>query len=402
MPYPANSGNRIRTLNLLVRLARRHRVTLLGTNNPDRRAGRAAVEYLGDHQIKAVEVGHTVPPKSVLRFHSRLLLNLASALPYSVASHHGLALAEAVRRLAARGDVDLWQAEWVGGMTAFRGLADARTLVMAHNVETLIWERSARTERNLLKRVYLREQARKFARFERRVFAEARRIVTVSLDDAALVVDRFGVPRERVDVVDNGIDRAAFEIVAPDRDPKRILFLGSLEWRPNLDAVGILLDKIFPAVRAAVPEVSLDIVGRNPPLALVRRTRETPGVRLHADVADVRPYLARAGVMAVPLRVGGGSRLKILEALATGLPVVSSRVGAEGLLLSNGEHLDIIDEPASFADALLHVIRGPERARALAATGRALVLERYDWDVLADDLERSWERCAAAQPIVAS
>lgn len=395
LPYPADAGNRIRTLNLLVRLARRHRVTLLAARNPDRREARAAVEYLADHRVEAVEVAHAVPPKSGARFYARLAANLASPLPYSVASHHGPALVAAVRRLAARGRVDLWQAEWAAGLEALRGLDGARKLVVAHNVETLIWERYARTEAHPLRRWYVRDQARKFERFERRAFAEAHRVVAVSPDDAALIHDRFGVPRGRVDVVDNGIDRAAFEAVVPDRDPRRVLFLGSLEWRPNLDAVGLLLDRIFPAVRAAVPGATLDLVGRRPPAALARRAAGAPGVALHADVADVRPFLARAGVMAVPLRVGGGSRLKILEALATGLPVVSTRVGAEGLCLRDGEHLDLADDPPAFAAALAAALRDPDRARHLAARGRDLVLRRYDWDALAGALERSWERCAA-------
>jgi glycosyltransferase involved in cell wall biosynthesis len=280
-------------------------------------------------------------------------------------------------------------------MEALRALPEVRTLVMAHNVETLIWERYALTEPDPLRRWYVRRQCRKFERFERRAFARAGRVVTVSPDDAALVRERFGVPAPRVDVVDNGIDRAFFESAAPGpgRDPKRILFLGSLEWRPNLDAVGLLLDRIFPEVLAAEPSAALELVGRNPPPALASRVAVTPGVTLRANVPDVRPFLAGAGVLAVPLRVGGGSRLKILEALAAGLPVVSTRVGAEGLCLTPGEHLDVVDDPCDVADALVAVLRDPARARAAADRGRELVLRRYDWDALADELERSWERC---------
>lgn len=394
LPYPANSGNRIRTLNLVVRLARRHRITYVGTKNPDRAEANSALEYLGDHGVEAVEVGHVVPPKSGVGFYARLGANLLSPLPYSVASHHGPALSEAVRTLAARGGVNLWQAEWAAGVEAFRGLAGVRKLVMAHNVETLIWERYALAETNPLKRWYIHQQARKFERFERKVFHEADRVVTVSSEDADLVRSRFGMPR--VDVVDNGIDRAYFESIRPDRDPRRILFLGSLEWRPNLDALGLFLDRIFPAVRAAEPAAVLDVVGRNPPASLARRLAETEGATLHANVADVRPFLARGGVMAVPLRIGGGSRLKILESLAAGLPVVSTRVGAEGLCLKDGEHLAIADEPSTFADELVRAIRKPAEAHAIALQGRALVLERYDWDVLADLLERSWDRCFGA------
>ena len=318
LPYPANSGNRIRTLNLIIRLAERHQITLLGTWNPDRDEARAAREFLGDHHVETVEVAHAVPAKSGPMFHARLAANLASPHPYSVASHHGPALSKAVREIAARGDVDLWQAEWAAGVMALRGLPNARRVVVAHNVETLIWERHAETEANPLKRWYIRRQASKFANFERAAYAEADRVIAVSPDDAALVRERFGC--DRVDVVDNGVDRAYFESVVPD-------------------ALNLLLDTIFPAVRTAIPSATLDVVGRNPPRALARRIAEIPGVALHANVPDVRPFLAGSGVMAVPLRVGGGSRLKILEALATALPVVSTRVGAEGLELKAGVDL---------------------------------------------------------------
>jgi len=262
---------------------------------------------------------------------------------------------------------------------------------MAHNVESLIWQRYYESETAPLSRWYIKQQWRKFERFERRAFAAASRVVAVSEPDAALIRDRFG--GRAVEVVDNGIDRMYFEAVRPDPDTRTILFLGSLDWRPNLDAVGLLLDRIFPAVRSAEPQARLCLVGRKPPEALVRRVADTPGVELHADVPDVRPFLATSGMMVVPLRIGGGSRLKILEAMAAGLPVISTRVGAEGLQLVPGEHYIAADDTERMAQALVVAIRDPRPARAMAARIRDFVLERYDWDALADRLERVWFSC---------
>src|SRR5262249_28856764 len=152
--------------------------------------------------------------------------------------------------------------------------------------------------------------------------------------DAHLIRAHFHQPN--VDVVENGIDRAYFEQVTGQRDPRRILFLGALDWRPNQHAAYLLIDKIFPQALAQEPEARLVVVGRNPSDALVQRIRAARNAELHANVPDVRPFLAQSGVMTVPLRIGGGSRLKILEALACALPVVSSRVGAEGLNLRPG------------------------------------------------------------------
>jgi glycosyltransferase involved in cell wall biosynthesis len=274
---------------------------------------------------------------------------------------------------------------------ALRNLPGARTALAAHNVEALIWQRYAEVEANPLKRWFCRSQWKKYERFERRAFAAATRVVAVSEDDAALVRGRFGV--ETVDVVDNGIDTSFFEHVKNCPEPGRVLFLGSLEWRPNLDAVRLLLDRVFPAVRAAGPGARLSIVGRRPPAWLAQRVRSEPAVELHADVPDVRPHLARASVLAVPLRIGGGSRLKILEALGCGVPVVSTRVGAEGLELRDGEHLAVVEDVEQMAPALVHCLRNPAAAREQAGRGRRVVVARYDWWPLADRLEQSWEKC---------
>jgi glycosyltransferase involved in cell wall biosynthesis len=393
LPYPPTSGKRIRSLNLTLRLAQRHRLTYLCHRNADAAEARRAAEFFGDHGIETVVVDRAVPPKSGWRFYARLAANLLSSLPYSVATHSSRPLREAVRSLAATRSIDLWHCEWTPYAQSLAGLTDAPTLVMAHNVESLIWQRYFETEPNPVKRWYIQRQWRKFERFERRAFAEASRTVAVSAEDAALMRDRFEA--RRVCVVDNGVDTAYFRPDTTRREPRTILFLGSLEWRPNLDGVGLLLDQVFPAVRAREAAARLLLVGRNPPEWLRRRAAEVPGVELHATVPDVRPYLARSSVLAVPLRIGGGSRLKILEALASGVPVVSTRVGAEGLNLAAGGHLTVVDDVDGLADGLLHCLQAPATAAAMAERGRRVVLEHYDWGALADKLERVWLECVS-------
>jgi glycosyltransferase involved in cell wall biosynthesis len=400
VPYPATNGKRLRTLNLMLRLARRHRLTYIARGQQGPAQAREATAFLRDHGIEAIVVDAPLPRKSGPAFALRLAANLLSPLPYSAASHHCAPLGQAVADYAARHAVDLWQFEWTPFVwtlpqcrrwrSGLVGPAAPRVL-MAPNVDTLIWQRYHETERHPLKRWYIRSQWRKFERMERRVFAEVDRVVVVSPEDAALVRTLFGV--DRVDVVDNGIDRSYFEGVRPAGSPGTLLFLGSLDWRPNLDAVGLLLDRIFPAVRAEVPDARLVIVGRNPPGWLAQRVRSLANVELHADVADVRPFLAASGALVVPLRIGGGSRLKILEALACGLPVVSTRIGAEGLYLEAGRDLVVVDGVEQMAAALIECIRDPQRALRVAESGRRLVLERYDWEALAGKLEGVWERC---------
>jgi glycosyltransferase involved in cell wall biosynthesis len=391
LPYPPTSGKRIRTLNLLLRLADRHRISYLCHRNADPAEAERAAEFFRDHGIETVVVDRVVPPKSGPLFYARLAANLLSPLPYSVATHTSRALRQAVQDFAARHTVDLWQCEWTPYAEVLRGLPGLRRLIIAHNVESTIWQRYHETETNPLKRWYVGRQWAKFRTFERWAFADADRTVAVSDPDAQRIGRDFG--SARVDVVDNGVDTDYFRPTTGERDPYSVLFLGALDWRPNLDAVRQLVEVVFPRVRARQPGARVCLVGRNPPAWLRRQAAAADGVELHADVADVRPYLAGCGMMAVPLRIGGGSRLKILEALAAGVPVVSTRVGAEGLCLEPGRHLSVVEGIDAVADALAAAMQAPAEARAQAERGRQRVVERYDWNALADRLERVWFRC---------
>jgi glycosyltransferase involved in cell wall biosynthesis len=391
LPYPTTAGNRIRTFNLLRRLASGHQITFIARRGQQPETDEA-VAVLGDLGIRTVIVDESVPAKSGPAFYARLTANLLSPHPYSVTSHGKRGIRRAVAAYAAANRVDLWQAEWPPYFRALQDAGGTPKLVMAHNVESQLWQRYYESERHPLKRLYIREQWRKYRRFECSVFAAATRIVAVSAEDARLIREEFG--GIDVDVIDNGVDRKFFESVQPNRDPNQILFLGGFDWRPNLDATALLLDRIFPAVRADLPAARLVLVGRKPPSSLQKRVQGMAGVELHADVPDIRPYLARSGVMAVPLRIGGGSRLKILEAVATGLPVVSTRIGAEGLELTAGRDYVAADAPEMMAQELSACIRDPEPARAIAERCRSFVLQRYDWDTLASKLEEVWLKCA--------
>jgi glycosyltransferase involved in cell wall biosynthesis len=390
--YPATSGKRLRTLHLMLRAARRHQITYVGRCAADSEEARTAPEYLRQRGIECILVHHPVPQKSGPAFYARLAASAVfSSRPYSVGSHYSEPMRQALRDCALRNPPDLWQFEWAPYLDLLDADIRGPRLVIAHNVDTLIWRRYYETAHGVFKRAFLKQQWRKFDRFEHEAFRRADRVVAVSADDARLIREEFGQPE--VDVVDNGIDRAYFEAAAPAaRDPRSILFLGALDWRPNLDAIDLLLGTIFPRVRGQEPDARLVVVGRNPPTGLVERLRGTAGAELHANVGDVRPFLVGSGVMAVPLRIGGGSRLKILEALACGLPVVSTRVGAEGLCLVAGADY-VQAEEAEMADALVTAIRDPVAAQAQAEHGRRVVLKTYDWDVLARKLEASWEKC---------
>jgi len=217
-----------------------------------------------------------VPPKSGPSFYARLAANCLSPLPYSVVSHDSVALRRALQQHAATHSVDLWHCEWTPYVQALRAVAGPR-VVVAHNVESVIWQRYFETETNALRRWYIGRQWRKFRRFEQRALCDAERTIAVSDVDAERFRDEFGVARVRV--VENGVDTQYFQPSPAPRDSARLLFLGTSTGDPISDGVQLLLDDIFPLVRRVIPEAKLDVVGRNPPDALRRHIAKTAGRR---------------------------------------------------------------------------------------------------------------------------
>lgn len=387
-PCPPTSGARLRILHLMLPLAQRHEITLIyrAASAEEIEATRAKLEPAG---VKLVPVLDPPAQKKGLSFYAKLAWNVLSALPYNVASHNSPGIREAMTRVAAQG-IDLWQLEWIAYADAVRAIPGAKLLVTAHDVVSCIWQRHHETARGLLKRWYIRQQWQKVEAFERRVYADADLALAVSEEDATRLRQMYGA--RRVEVVDNGVDFAAHAAIERRPEPKTVLYLGALDSRPNQDAATVLLDEVFPALRARHPEARLLLVGRAPPEWLARRCEGQQGVELHGSVPDVKPFLARSSVLAVALRVGGGSRLKILEAFAAGLPVVSTQVGAEGLHLTGDRELIRVEHPPQMVRAIEQAWEETDQTQARVAAGRELARRRYDWDSLARRLEIVWEK----------
>ncbi len=390
--FPMNSGKRLRTLNLMLQLADRHEITYFSRGDGNSSEGLEAQKFLTDHGIKTVFANIPVTGKKTWHYYPRLAISVFMKNPFSVNAHVSPRFAMSLQDFASTHEVDLWQLEWTPYVDMLQGISPLRTIVVAHNVDTLIWQRYHETESNPVRRWFIKNQWQKFKRYEQEVYNRTDSVVAVSEDDAVILRQQFGV--EQVDVVDNGVDIASYQTVTAVRNPYELLFLGSLDWRPNLDGVRLLLEKILPGVLQQEPRVKLTLVGRNPPPWLVNRAIRMPRVELCANVPDVRPYLARAGMMVVPLRIGGGSRLKILEALASGLPVVATRVAAEGLQLTPGEDFRMADTPDAMSESIVDWIRHPEVAQHVASKGQQVVSEHYGWDKLAEALEAAWEKTA--------
>ena len=239
-------------------------------------------------------------------------------------------------------------------------------------------------------------------RFERRALGRFDGVLAVSDADSASLTRLYPeAVRAPIHVVPTGVDTEFFKPTAPSALSRRLVFTGSMDWLPNEDAMLFFCREIFPSIRAEEPEVTLSIVGRAPTPAVARLAQDA-GITVTGRVEDVRPHISESAVYVVPLRIGGGTRLKIFEAMAMGKAVVSTAVGAEGLPVRHGEHLLLADEPAAFATAVVRLLRDADARGRLESAARALVVEQYDWSAVADELDRALTRIAQGSLLLPS
>ncbi|MBD3332542.1 glycosyltransferase [candidate division GN15 bacterium] len=380
-PWPPNTGKRIRTFNLLSRLGKDHEVIYLAYGDSDSESFRRIAEA----NMTPVALKRKLPPKHGPAFYARLMANLLSPYPYIVTSHYTRQFNRKMRELIAEHQPDIMVAEWTPYALNFKGLRGVKKVIVAHNMEYRIWRRYYRNETDPMRRWYIREQMIKVERFERRAFGWADGATAVASAEAEEI--RGWHPKLDVQVVENGVDLEYFHPQDLPEAHGRLVFTGSMDWRPNQDAVKHFMQEIQPLVTRRYPEAMISFVGRNPSEQVLAYDKD-PRARVTGTVDDVRPYIAESEVYVVPLRIGGGSRLKILEALAMQKAVVSTSVGAEGLEVTPGENILIADTPEEFANQIGRLLNDSELRASLGKKGRELVTKRYGWDILARKLER--------------
>jgi sugar transferase (PEP-CTERM/EpsH1 system associated) len=397
---PLDKGGKIRTWHLMRHLARRHAITYVTfAGDVEAEAHRPAMREVCE---EVVNVPWQDAAKGSLRFYAGVAAHLVDPLPYAVAKYRSAAYRQVVASRLAGRSYDRVVCDFLVPAVNLRGPVPCPSILFTHNVEAEIWRRHAENASGPAARLLYRQQWRRMLRFEGRTLARFDRILAVSDADAAtfrhLYADQVRAP---IDVVATGVDTSYFT-PTPETflRPKHLVFVGSMDWMPNEDGVLFFCREVLPRIRAVEPDVTLSIVGRAP-TAAVRRLAQEPGIEVTGTVADVRDHLGRAAATIVPLRIGGGTRLKIFEAMAAGRVVVSTTIGAEGLPTESGRHLLIADTAESMADSVVAVLRDPALRRRIEREARALVTRHYDWSVAAAQLERSLIDAEAAGKAVA-
>jgi polysaccharide biosynthesis protein PslH len=380
--WPLNMGGRLRSFHTISELSRRHRVTLLTTHGPGEDHEELTAHLPQCERV--VSIPYAVPKVGSSRFATALLGSWLSQYPVDLWKWRVAVLRKEACRIIAAREVDLCVADFLFAIPNIPLYGPVPVILFAHNVEHLIWNRLCQVETRLWRRALLELEWRKLRRYEAQACNRARLTIAVSEVDRHLLA--ANAPRSTVCTISTGVDTAYF---MPDKSPElpaTLVFTGSMDWYPNEDAVLYFIDTILPGIRREIPNVSLMVVGRNPTHRL-RAAAARANLRVTGTVEDIRPYVAEAAVYVVPLRVGGGTRLKIFEALAMGKAVVSTTVGVEGLPLVPGEHFLRADDPAEFMQAIVALLRNPTRRKMLGLAGRRLVEERYPWSQVACEFE---------------
>ncbi|RYD35157.1 MAG: glycosyltransferase [Verrucomicrobiaceae bacterium] len=388
--HPLTRGGDLRSFHMLRCLQKHHRVVYAGLAS-------GTTQWEGTKQSplyssEAHWTDHRLPEKSTPAFMLGAARNaLFSQSPYAATRFRSNAWEKSISAILKRQAFDLLICDFLFPSASLpweqlRSPGSPALLLFQHNVESQIWQRRAENSSEL-SRPYWREQWKRMERFEGKMSRRFDGVVAVSEDDADIFRRRFELDNV-IGHVATGVDGDHFQTVPRllDGAPK-IVFLGSMDWHANIDAVQQFVAHSWPVIRAAHPTAIFQIVGRDPSPAVRQLADSNNGIEVTGTVADVRPWLRNAHVMVVPLRIGGGTRIKIFESMAAEVPVVSTRIGAEGLPVEDERDLLLADDPASFAGQVIRVINNPDFARQLAENARTRVLRDHTWEAVTAGFE---------------
>jgi sugar transferase (PEP-CTERM/EpsH1 system associated) len=380
---PLDTGGKIRSYNILRELARAHEVSCF--------LFLAAGEAGAQEELRSLFKQLACVPLNLPRPKSfaevcAYALRAFSRDPYNISKYCRLEVRQKLVETLERSNYDVVVCDFLIAARVIPWDIPTPKVIFTHNVESIIWKRHYETAKHPMWKALTRLEAAKMEAAEKRYLALANRVLAVSENDATNF--KQYINPSRLSIISTGVDIGYFAPVNAVETPCSLVFIGSMDWLPNEDAVVYFIEQILPFIRQDEPQVSLSIVGRNPSPRIMRSAATTEHVEVTGRVEDIRPYLDRSEVCIVPLRIGSGTRLKIFEAMSMGKAVVSTSIGAEGLPVRDGEHILLADDPESFARATLTLLRDDDLRRKIGCAARKLVAENYSWAQVAEDLSK--------------
>jgi len=374
---PVDTGGRIRSYHLLRALAEIEELTFLSYyGGPRDEEYEAAIQK---ELPGAITVCTAASDATAFEQGFLYLRCLPGNAPFAVSKFTNSKVRGVVEEQYDKKAFDVAICDFLSASLNFPEVLSRPTALFQHNVESCLWERLADRESNLVKKLFYRVESAKMARYERKAIARFHHVIAVSeVDRQQMLAMKSDCP---ITVVPTGVNCREYPVApASQSRPPRIVFIGSMDWEPNIDAVAFFCREIWPIVLAEFPDSVFEVVGRNPH-ASVRRLA-SQNVKVTGTVPSVRDYVDPASVVVVPLRIGGGTRLKIFEAMAMGKALVSTTIGAEGLDVTSGRDVILADDPRSFADSILLLLRD-DALRRRYEIAAAQLASQYDWSEIA-------------------
>jgi len=378
--HPTTKGGQIRTLEMLRWLHQWHEIHYVAIEDPRYPEG---PRLAGEYSSHSYPFSYAVPSKSSPAFYIELARGLFSPTPVAVSRFSPPGMREFLDRIIREQKFDRAVVDHLAPTSYFPDLE--HSVLFQHNVETMIWRRNVEHAANLARKLYFQVQAKRMFEYERRVSLASGHIVAVSQIDADAMRSLFGATR--VTPVATGVNVAYFARPADPAPQADIVFVGSMDWLANIDAVKYFVQEILPLIRRQLPDCRFAVVGRTPPREILDLAAVDPGIIVTGTVPDIRPYLWGAKISIVPLRIGGGTRLKIYESMAAGTAVVSTSIGAEGLDAQHPENIRLADAPAGLAAQCVELLKNPDERGRLASAALQMVSDKYSWESVAREFE---------------
>lgn len=386
MPYPPHGGVLQRGYNLLREVGRHASVNLLAFVHPDELRTAQAVETSRRALLEfceSVEYFPLWPKTSRVHTAAALAMSAASAQPFSVIAHRSAPMATRVSEVLQKTPPDVIHIDTLALCPFVAPTVKCATALTHHNVESMLMARRAQAESSWLARRFVKREAGKLRSYESKVASQYDVNIMVSAADADTLSKISSGARTAV--VPNGVDLSYFSPDDTNQEPA-LVYTGGMNMFANRDAVMYFLRDIWPLIRSRHPQVRFYAVGQDPPEELRAVAQSDDRVMVTGYVDDIRPIVRRAAVYVVPLRIGGGTRLKVLDAMAMGKAMVSTSIGCEGIDAHNGEHVILADTAESFAQATLNLLDDRDRRSALGRASRSLVERCYAWRIVGGHL----------------
>jgi len=382
LPFPLDQGGKIRAYYLLKNLSSRHQITLFSFIRKKEQK-----KYLSELQPFCQKI---VLFQRIKAFSfSHFFFSLSPQLCFPVALYWSAKLKKRLKEEVARNDYDLIHFESFYTSLYLDKKLKIPQILGTENIEWQIYRNYALHQKNFLLKYPMILENLRIRQFERKTWRMADVCLAVSRENAQ-IIER--VIQKKVPIIENGIDLDFFQYrPSLKRKIKTLLFVGNFAYIQNQDAVWFLVKKIFPLIKKEVPFLRLLIVGRNPSLK-IKNYAQIEGIEIKANLSDIRKAYSAADILVAPIRAGSGTKFKILEAMAAGLPVVTTTVGIEGIQAKNGTDVIVEDNPEKFAQAVIELLKNKRLFQKLSLHGRELVVKKYNWSKIVKKLESVYQR----------